>query len=151
MPIVIEGNAAYITQDTFRPKIERCLTLLRTRAATYNGWISSNVTRIRAFSRSGADVSNNSIDIAISTFNASETWLASVLVHESKHIIQFRAGSDYTGTVAERECNRYQLETLRLIGAPASEISYLLAQDGNHFDLNGDGRYDAEDYRLRNW
>jgi hypothetical protein len=151
MPIIIEGNAAYIAQDTFRPKIEGCLTLLRTRAATYHGWISSNVVKIRAFSRSGADISHNSIDIASLTFDASATWLASVLVHETKHIMQFRAGSDYTGTAAELECNRYQLEALRLMNAPASEISYLLAQDGNHFDLNGDGRYDAEDYRLRNW
>ena len=148
---VIEGDAKYITDKDFKPKIEKCLELLKTKAATYHGWISSNVIKIRAFSKSGADVSKSSIDIAKSTFDASETWLASVLVHETHHIRQYKEKKNYYGKEAELECNKFQLETLRLIGAPQTEIAYLLKQDGNHFDINGDGKYDEKDYKLRNW
>lgn len=148
---VIEGNAEFIPDKDFKPKIEKCLTLLKSKAGTYHGWIDTNVVKIRAFSKSGADVAANSIDIAKLTFNASVTWLASVLVHETHHIRQYKDKKDYVGKDAELDCNKYQLEVLRLIGAPQSEISYLLKQDGNHFDLNGDGKYDEEDYRLRKW
>ena len=148
---VIEGNTQFIAQSDFKPKIEKCLALLSSKAGTYNGWISSNVVKIRAFSKSGADVSKSSIDIAKTTFDASETWLASVLVHETQHIRQYKAKKNYYGKEAELECNQFQLEVLRLIGAPQSEIAYLLKQDGNHFDLNGDGVYDQKDYDLRTW
>lgn len=148
---VIEGDAKYIAENVFKPKIEKCLTLLKSKAGTYHGWISSSVVKIRAFSKSGADVSKSTVDIAKTTFEASETWLASVLVHETQHIRQYKAKKNYYGQEAEKECNGFQLEVLRLIGAPQHEITYLLGQDGNHFDLNGDGVYDEKDYKLRNW
>lgn len=148
---VIEGDAKYIASNVFKPKIEKCLELLKTKAGIYHSWIDSSVVKIRAFDKSGADVTKSSIDIAKTTFDASETWLASVLVHETKHIRQYKDKKDYYGQAAEKECNGVQLEVLRLIGAPQSEITYLLGQDGNHFDLNGDGVYDEKDYKLRNW
>jgi hypothetical protein len=150
MPI-IEGDAKYIAENVFKPKIEKCLKLLCIKAGTYHAWIATDVVKIRAFSKSGADVTKSSVDIAKTTFEASETWLASVLVHETKHIRQYKAKKNYYGKEAEKECNGIQLEVLRLIGAPQSEITYLLGQDGNHFDLNGDGVYDEKDYKLRNW
>lgn len=148
---VIEGDAKYVAEKDFKPKIEKCLKMLKEKAATYHGWVDTNVVKIRAFSKSGADVSKSSIDIAKLTFDASETWLASVLVHETHHIRQYKGKKDYVGKAAELECNKYQLEVLRLLKAPQSEITYLLKQDGNHFDLNGDGKYDEKDYQLRKW
>ncbi len=149
--ITVEGNTQYIPACEFKPKIDKCLKLLETKAALYHGWLGQMGVKIRAFSKSGAAVTQNAVDIARGTFDASETWLASVLVHETIHIWQYRSKKNYYGQAAEQECNNYQLGVLRLIGAPQSEITYQLSQTGNHFDLNGDGVYDEKDYQLRNY
>lgn len=149
--MVIQGDAAHIPHEEFVRKIREACVLLRDRAGARYTTLYNNVIKIRAFNRSGADVSRSNIDIARATFNASLTWLASVLIHESYHIVQYKAGRTYSGTAAEQECNAIQLEVLRLIGAPQNEITYMLSQTGNHFDLNGDGVYDRRDYELRNY
>ncbi len=146
---VIEGNPRYIPAAVFRPKIVRCLGLLTRHAGTYTTWFQSYNLKIRAASRSGANFSDNAIDIARPTFDGSDTWLASVIIHETIHFWQYRAGHYQAGQVAEREANRYQLGVLQLIGAPPSEISHMQSQTGGHADLNGDGVYDWRDYRER--
>jgi hypothetical protein len=147
----ILGNAAYIPHEEFVKKVKEACVLLRDKAGVRYTVIYNNVNLIVANSRSGADVSKSNIDIARATFNSSVTWLASVLIHEGVHIEQYKAGKDYSGQAAEQACNVVQLDVLRLIGAPQSEITYMLAQDGMHFDLNGDGVYDWKDYELRNY
>jgi hypothetical protein len=149
--ITIEGNTQYIATCEFKPKIEKCLKLLETKAGTYHGWMGQMGVKIRAFSKTGAAITENTVDIARGTFVASETWLASVLLHETIHIWQYRAKKKYYGQEAEQEANKYQLCVLRLIGASQHEITYQLSQTGNHFDLNGDGVYDEKDYQLRNY
>lgn len=151
MGTVIRGDAAYIPHPEFYKKVYAATELLSKKAGGRYAILHSNVICIRAFSRSGADVAKSNIDIARATFDASLTWLASVLIHESHHIMQYKGGKDYSGTKAEQECNGVQLEVLRLIGASQSEITYMLSQNGGHFDLNGDGVYDWKDYKLRNY
>ena len=151
MGTVIQGDAAYIPHEEFVKKIKEACILLRDKAGARYTTLYNNVIKIRAFSKSGADVSVSNIDIARRTFDASLTWLASVLIHESHHIMQYKAKKDYSGTAAEQECNAIQLEVLRLIGAPQSEITYMLSQTGNHFDLDGDGKYTKKDYEKRDW
>lgn len=147
----IEGNAAYIPESEFTPKIRRCLNLLRNRAGQYSTWFEGYNLKIRAAARSGANFADSAIDIARPTFAASDTWLASVIIHESIHFWQYRSGHYEAGGPAEREANRYQLGVLQLVGAPESEIRYMQRQDGSHADLNGDGVYDERDYAQRNY
>lgn len=147
----IEGNAAYIPAKDFVPKIERCLKLLRTKAGAYCTWFEAYALKIRAAAKSGANFGDKAIDIAKPTFDASDTWLASVIIHETIHFWQYRSGKYQAGTVAESEANRYQLGVLQLLGAPQSEIAYMQSQDGGHADRNGDGVYDWKDYESRDY
>ncbi len=151
MSIVIEGNTSYIAQATFKPKIETCLNLLKDKAGAYYTWLLKYNLKVRSAARSGANFADAAIDIAESTFNASDTWLASVLIHEAIHFWQYRSGKYEAGTKAEQEANIYQLGVLRLLGAPQAEITHMLSQNGGHADLNGDGVYDWKDYQMRNY
>jgi predicted Zn-dependent protease len=149
--MTVEGNAAFIPDAEFKPKIQSALDLLKNKAATYYAVVTNNANKIIAFEKSGSDVYEAAVQIARRTFDSSETWLASVLVHESNHIAQRKAKKKWTGKEAEQECNQIQLETLRLIGAPPNEITYMLAQTGEHFDENGDGKFNKKDYELRDY
>jgi hypothetical protein len=126
--IEIKANPTHIATNTFKPKIEECLKMLKEKANQYYIWLEKMDVKIRPFSKSGAAVTENTVDIASGTFNASKTWLASVIVHETIHIWQYRSKKDYYGQAAEQECNKYQLCVLRLLGAPQSEITYMLSQ-----------------------
>ena len=152
MPI-IEGNPCFIPDKDFKPKVQKCLDLLKTKANPYYIWFLLYDLKIRAAERSGANwnVSPPAIDIAKDTFNASETWLASVIIHETIHFWQKRSGHYQAGTVAEQEANKYQLGVLQLVGAPQAEITHMMSQNGGHADLNGDGVYDWKDYELRKY
>jgi len=147
----IEGNPNFIPASEFKPKIERCLKLLKKKAGQYSTWFNSYNLKIRAAANSGANFDDDAIDIARATFDASDTWLASVIVHESIHFWQFRSGKYEAGKVAELEANRYQLGVLQLVGAPKNEIAHMQSQTGNHADLNGDGVYDEKDYEKRGY
>jgi hypothetical protein len=149
--MTVEGNAAFIPDDEFKTGIQAALDLLKEKAGANFAALSVNVDKIVADEKSGSDVYRSTVQIARKTFDYSETWLASVLVHESGHIAQHKAKKKWTGLDAEQECNKMQLETLRLIGAPANEITYLLAQTGDHFDENGDGKFNEKDYELRDY
>lgn len=147
----IKGDPVYIPDSEFRPKIQKSLDLLRAKAGAYSTWLDCYKLKIRAARASGANFADGAIDIARDTFNASDTWLASVLIHEAVHFWQYRTGKYEAGVVAEREANRYQLGVLQLLGAPGAEIRHMQSQTGGHADLNGDGVYDWQDYNLRGY
>ena len=147
----VEGNAAFIPDDEFKKGIQNALDILKEKAGTNYTEITTNVDKIVAFEKSGSDVYQSTVQIARRTFDSSQTWLASVLVHESCHIAQHNGKKKWTGLEAEVECNKIQLETLRLIGAPQNEITYMLSQTGEHFDENGDGKFNKKDYELRDY
>jgi hypothetical protein len=151
MSITILVNNACISDSDFRPKAQRCLNLLQSKANQYYIWLLKYNLSIRPAQRSGANFADGTIDIARSTFDASDTWLASVFIHEAIHFWQYRAGHYEAGTVAEQEANRYQLGVLQLVEAPQAEITHMLSQTGGHADLNGDGVYDWRDYQQRNY
>lgn len=148
MPEII-GDPRYIPQSEFAPKIQRCLRLLREKAGAYSTWLDCYNLKIRAAAASGANFADGAIDIERNTFNQSDTWLASVIIHEAVHFWQYRSGNYQAGDVAEQDANRYQLGVLQLVGAPANEITHMQSQTGGHADLNGDGKYTWEDYELR--
>jgi predicted SprT family Zn-dependent metalloprotease len=147
--MIIEGNARFIPDSEFRPKIQQALDLLKSKSSADYILVSAVVEKIRASAISGADYQDTIIRIARPTFETSLTWLASVIVHESFHIAMFMAGKNPAGQGAEIKCNITQLYTLRCLNAPQNEISYLLSQKGDHADINGDGKYDIKDYLLR--
>ena len=151
--IVIEGNAQYIKEPDFSEKIGKALEILFKKAPCAHTIIKNNVGKVRAFSKSGANVYLKpiTIDIAKPTFDASVCWLASVLAHESIHAKQYNEKKSYTELSAEQEANGHQLEVLRLIGASQHEIAYMLTQAGDHYDINKDGVYDQKDYDLRKY
>ena len=149
--MIIEGNAAYIPDSEFKTKILEALTLLKDKSGASYAALTTNVDKIIADEKSGANVYKSIVQIARPTFDNSLTWLASVLIHESGHIAQHNAKQKWTGIEAEQECNRAQLETLRLIGASQHEIIYLLSQTGEHFDENQDGKFNKKDYELRDY
>jgi hypothetical protein len=148
---VIEANAAYIAVSDFTTKIQRCLNLLQSRAPQYYTWFNLYNLKIRAAAISGANFADNAIDIANGTFISTDTWVASVIIHESIHFWQYRSHRYRAGVPAETEANRYQLGVLQLVGSSPEEIAYMQRQDGGHADLNGDGNYTWEDYRRRNY
>src|SRR5438128_1867047 len=97
---VIEGNPTYIPDAEFRPKIQKCLDLLKNKAGQYSTWFNGYNLKIRAARASGANFGDNAIDIARKTFDSSESWLASVIIHESIHFWQYRTGHYQAGQVA---------------------------------------------------
>ena len=151
MSITILVNNAWIADGDFRPKAQRCLNLLQTKANQYYIWLLKYNLSVRPAEKSGANFGDGAIDIARATFDASDTWLASVFIHEAIHFWQYRGGTYQAGTVAEQEANKYQLGVLQLVGAPPNEITHMLSQTGGHADLNGDGVYDWQDLRMRNY
>jgi hypothetical protein len=151
MSIVIEGDCRYIAEATFKPKVQKCLDLLKDKANAYYVWLLKYNLKVRSAQRSGANFADDAIDIAESTFKSSDTWLASVLIHEAIHFWQYRSKKYEAGTKAEQEANKYQLGVLQLLGAPQGEITHMLSQTGGHADLNGDGVYDWKDYQMRNY
>lgn len=151
--LAIECDSRHIPINEFSLKVQRCINLLKTKAPEYYGWLLKYNLKIRAYSSSGANFTNNSIDIALRTFNASDTWLSSVLVHEAIHFYQSKSGiyQNQKLTEHELEANKYQLGVLQLIGAPDKEILYLQNANGKHWDLTRKGSYSVEDYKLRNY
>jgi len=82
--------------------------------------------------------------LSITSARVSLTWCAGAIAHDACHSKQW---NDYrrihhvewvpdrvwTGQKAELECIAYQIEVMKRIGAPASEIQALQAQDGFHY------------------
>ena len=91
------------------------------------------------------------------------TWCAGALVHEAHHIAlakrrgetnQFnpvfgnvRGYKDYQRD--ELECFALELQILKKMNAPRSEIDFVRSQDGTHFDPNRDGKLDWRDLQPR--
>jgi hypothetical protein len=137
----------------FKTKIQQALDLLKSKASGAHTIVEANVGRIRAWDKSGTDINVKplTINIAKPTFDASLTWVASVLAHESMHAQQFNKKETYSGLESEKKCNAHQLVVLGQIGAPQSEITYMMSQTGDHFDENKDGKYDWKDYEKRKY
>jgi hypothetical protein len=61
-------------------------------------------------------------------------WLAGVLVHEEHHNQLYRALGSHTNSQAEElACIDRQIDALKKIGAPSSEIRSLEEEDGLHY------------------
>jgi hypothetical protein len=92
----------------------------------------------------------------------SVSWYASTIAHDATHselYAQYQIAHPgqlvpddaYGGVAIERFCIGYQTEVAKRIGAPQSEIDYLLTLDGTHCDVDHDGDCDWDDYLKRDW
>jgi hypothetical protein len=155
--IQIEGRQPFIEQT------RRALELLRAKAPEAFGIVQRHVGRIRQAKRSGMDAEADppTCDMADSTSFYSVTWYAGGIAHESYHSLLFHEyrrahghpvpAEVWTGREREMECIQHQIQVMRDIGAAEAEITYLLGQDGTHFDLDGDGVFTWSDYEARDW
>jgi hypothetical protein len=165
---VIEPHAELMNETVFNEKIKQAVTLVKTKAPDEFKIMQTYIVKIRSTEISGANFNEEvmTIDIAKRTFEASLEWLASVLIHETQHIRKYKdTGKKYgdanllTDKKAalqimideELECNKIQLVVLEKVGGSQFEIDYLRNQKGDHFDIDKDGDYDWDDYRLRDW
>ena len=156
------GGPAVAGDAAFVEKVGGALRLLAEKSPEEFAFVVEQVRLFRQAEPSGTHVADGLcvVDLGGPTAGASVAWVASVLVHESNHNKQYRDAlatgrpvdpAAYTGVAAERACNAVQLIALRRVGGTAAEIEHLSRQDGGHFDVDGDGDYDWDDYRLRKW
>jgi len=165
---IIEPNGRFINETEFVNKIKKAVQLLKDRSPNEFKTMQKYIGKIRATRASGANYNEEimTIEIAKATFEASLEWLASVLIHETQHIKKYKdTGKKYGNAhliadkkealrvmiAEELECNAVQLIALENVGGAKFEIDYLRAQKGDHFDIDGDGDYDWDDYNARDW
>lgn len=165
---IIEPNAQFINEAEFVYKIKKAIILLKEKAPDEFKIMQNYIGKIRATRASGANYNEEimTIEIAKRTFDASLEWLTSVLIHETWHIKKYKDTGKKFGNAhlmkdkkvalqvmiaEEQECNAIQLVVLQKIGGAQYEIDHLKAQKGDHFDIDKDGDYDADDYAARDW
>lgn len=101
------------------------------------------------------------MDLGDRTAFASLTWCAGVLAHEACHSKLYWDCTRAWGRPApievyglgagELSCGAFQMRVLQQVGAPRSEIEWVQQQGGGHYDKDGDGDFDEDDYRLRDY
>jgi len=143
-----------VGSEPFVGQVQDALTLIERHAPGDLKVIGRYVKRIEQHDRSGMDNYQDlpTCQLTPSSALASVTWCAGCIAHEAHHSKLFHGPKySYGGAEEELACNAFQQRVLERIGAPPSELAHLAAQDGGHFDLDGDGRYTWADYYKRTW
>jgi hypothetical protein len=155
--IEIEGSLKY------RKQVEGCLNLLSKKAKIEYKMIKDNIGIISQNGKSGMRAWENPPRYQMSDRTAfySLTWCAGTIAHDAYHSFLYKKYSPvgggkppyekWAGISSEKKSIDFQLSVMGKIGASGHEINYLKSLDGTHGDVNGDGKLDNEDYRLRNW
>ncbi|MDD5194171.1 MAG: hypothetical protein PHQ96_00670 [Candidatus Omnitrophica bacterium] len=143
--------------------VGKALGLLNKNAFFAFNTVKEYVGRIQESPRSGMNVYINPPTFELSAKSAfySLTWCAGIIAHDAYHSQQYFSyqkihgdpvpAGVWTGKDAEIECLNFQKEAMRAIGAPDKEIDYVASVEPTYYDVNKDGRYDQEDYLLRDW
>lgn len=158
--VVIKGNPDFVKQ------ISKALALLKEKAPEAYDMVNEYVGKIEQENISGMSPFKIPPVMSLSdvTIYSSLTWCASVIAHEAFHSklyhdyrkkhpwrVQIVPPEVWGNFEAERKCLKHQLGVLKQINAPIHEINYVASGDGTHGDLNGDGKVDKKDQRLRYW
>jgi hypothetical protein len=156
--IQISGDKAFVQRT------KAALQLLKKKTPEKYAIVLKYVGKIQQHTYSGMAASENppTYKVGSQTSNASLTWYASTIVHDAYHSKLYydylythkEAVPDevWTGMDAEMHCLDIQIKTLEKIKAPTYEIKYARSLRGsNWWDLDGDGDYDAEDEKKRDW
>lgn len=132
-PVIVSGN------DICQKNSEEALKILSDRNVEDFNFVASNLGKIEcAVSGSGVYPWEDPprFKVGVATSNAEPVWYASVLVHESCHIEQYKKGAgkkpsgnvsaeEYSGEKAEIACLGAQLESLKKLEASQSKIDYV--------------------------
>ncbi|MGA2506363.1 MAG: hypothetical protein ABSF80_02690 [Chitinispirillaceae bacterium] len=152
-----------IGSTEFKRQITKALTLLCEKAPKEYQVVKTYIGKIEENERSGMFAYKNppTYQMSLKTSNYSVTWCASTIAHDSFHSKLYldykrKYGEPVPDTIwigikAEKKCISFQIKVLRQIGAPQNEIDYSSSLDGTYYDVNKDGKYDWDDYKLRNW
>jgi hypothetical protein len=155
--IEIEGSSK------FRVQVQACLNLLSKKAQREYQLIKDHIGVISQNGRSGMRAWENPPRYQMSDTTAfySLSWCAGTIAHDAYHSLLYKKYSSidggkppyekWAGTSAEKESIDFQLSVMRKVGASNHEINYLKSLDGTHGDVNGDGKLNNEDYKLRDW
>jgi len=147
----------------FKSQVSAALDLLEERVPEVYVFVCNYIGIIRESPRSGIWVHEAPVvfDLSPRSCFYSTTWCAGVIVHEAYHVWQYKRylainrcsepTAWYKGVATEMDAIAYQLAVMKALEAPVHELDWLQSQDGSHFDIDGDGDYDWEDYRLRDW
>jgi hypothetical protein len=156
--IQITGDKNFIT------KTKAALKLLQEKAPDAYKITVTYIGRIQQHNFSGmaAYETPPTYKVGASTVNASLTWYASTIAHDAYHSKLYHdyvytykeavPNEVWTGMDAEMKCLEIQIQALESMGASASEIEYARSLRGkNWWDLNGDGDYNEDDEKIRDW
>ena len=154
---IIEFNTFEIKgSDSFKQNIRKALKLLKENKPEYYQFVKERISVIEEHTISGMYVEEQPTRLELSNSSCGTPgtlWCASVLYHEAWHVELHRTGQQYSGAAAEHLCNTKQKAALGELGGSSHQINHLenIIQQGDHSDLDGDGDYDEDDYRLRTW
>lgn len=149
--------------DRFLKHVRAAMKLIQEKTPRAYQLIQQNVAVIQQAERSGmwAHRSPPTFEMADRTTFYSVTWCAGSIAHDAFHsklYHDFRGAKGtpvpddvWTGKDAELKCIAFQIQVLEKIGASIHEVEHCKKQNGEHFDLDKDGKYEWSDYFKRNW
>ena len=159
-----------VGSNDFRLQVARALLLLKLGDLETFSRVTNTIGIVREDSRTVASVTKKPPLVKMSPKTAfySLTWCVAGLVHEARHIELARRRGETNPIPSiviypakprgykdfqrdELDCVALQLRVLKKLGAPPHELESSRFQDGTHFDVNRDGKWDAEDQRLQKW
>jgi hypothetical protein len=151
--VAYQGSVQIIGHGDFVVQTHLALSLLKAHAPQAYQKIQTYVGIISQGEHSGmwAWEDPPRYEVGDPTAFSSVTWYASTIAHDATHSELYHNDQEWEGIPAEQFCNAYQLEVLKQIGAPQSEIEYMAGLDGDHCDVDGDGDCDQADYENRDW
>ena len=138
----------------FSDQVESALTLLRLKSPQGYAIVTNHVAVIHQATHSGmrADETPPVFDLNDRSAFASVTWCAGAIAHDSFHAKLYHdyrrehrwpvPPSVWTGHDAEAKCLAHQVQVLRDLGAPASEVNYCETIKPDYADVP---------YPQRNW
>jgi hypothetical protein len=151
-----KGNIIINMPDSEIPEVKKkivsALDLLAKKAKPEHDLVQKNLDNISSGEKSGIDIKNKKFSIAdLSILKQSVAWLASIIFHDAYHVEQGIKG--WHGKDRETPANLKQLELLKKLDAAPDEIAHLtkIIKKGDHSDCDGDGDFDLDDLKCRDW
>jgi len=143
----LQLNVQLVGSDSFKGKVTESMELLYEQSYEHFALVNGTLSKIQAGQRSGAEVWTRTFVIGPSSQNTDVYWLASIIVHDTVHVVQYLEQRTYFGKEAELEALRVQLACLQALNAPEYHISRIQQilddpDNNNYWDV---------DYNDRNW